>query len=60
MDIETILKINKEEKHYQSFLQSEKNRILRIIDTTKKQAEWSKLFGTRQPDDSYLEYGEVF
>lgn len=44
-----------EERQYQAEARKEKNRILAMTDSKKKQAEWKRLFPPYTQDDSYLE-----
>ena len=43
MDIDTITQINAEERQYQQWLRDERNRILRITNTVRKQIEWNRV-----------------
>ena len=43
-DIDTINEIGREEQIYNAWVREEKNRILKISNSQRKQTEWSKLF----------------
>lgn len=59
MDTDTLNLIHKEESQYYKWVNEEKNRILRMTNTERKQKEWSLLFPKMVHDDSYL-MGNVF
>lgn len=54
MDIDLINETIAEDKVYQSWVREQKNRILNMSNTVKKQDMWNKLFPKTTQDDSYL------
>ena len=57
-DIDYYNEVNRENRQYTEWEKHEKNRIMRMTNTKKKQVEWSKLFTPKTaPDDSYLAGG---
>lgn len=59
IDYDTVNEINLENwKQFEWEIET-KNRILRMTNESRKQAEWNKYFMRTQPDDSYL-FGNVY
>lgn len=59
MDEDFYNGLAKEEQGYRAWVREQKNRILSMTNTVKKQVEWNKLFPTMQHSDDYLA-GSVF
>lgn len=60
LDPDSVNDLKAEEQEYRNWQRQERNRILRIVNPERKQAEWNKVFPPIEPpDDSYLE-GEIF
>lgn len=60
MTPDTIMEMAREEVVYQEWVREEKNRILRMSDTRKKQGAWDKLFPPMQHDDSWMLTAKIF
>jgi len=54
------MEMAREEVVYQEWVREEKNRILRMSDTRKKQGAWDKLFPPMQHDDSWMLTAKIF
>ena len=60
MDYKTLENLKQEDRQVEQWERDLKTRILKITDSTKKQAEWNRNFVPRAIlDDSYLA-GPVF
>lgn len=59
MDEDNYNYLYKEERGYQAWVREQKNRILSMTNTVKKQIEWNKLFPTMTRSDDYLA-GNIF
>lgn len=60
MTIDTIMEMQAEERAYRTWEREEKNRILALTNTQKKQTLWSKLFPPFQSDDSWMDSATVW
>ena len=49
-----------EDNAYYQWEREQRNRILRIANEDRKQAEWNKYFRREPPDDSYLLTNEIW
>lgn len=55
-DEDSVKDIKAEERQYELWQRDQKNRILKMANTQRKQEEWNKIFPPLSPpDDSYLE-----
>ena len=59
IDADSVKDIKAEERAYQTWVKDEKNRILSMSDTVKKQREWRKLYPQVVMSDDYLS-GSIF
>ena len=60
MDYKTLANLKQEARQAEQWERDLKTRILKITDSTKKQAEWNRNFIPQtRPDDSYL-LGNIF
>ena len=60
MDYKTLANLKQEARQAEQWERDLKTRILKISDSTKKQAEWNRNFMPRtSSDDSYL-LGNIF
>lgn len=55
-DEDTCNTLVAEDKAYDNWLQGERNRILRMADTTKKQEAWDKLHIITRDEDNSIPY----
>lgn len=60
-DIDTYNQMIKEEKQVKDWEKSERSRILKITNPTRKQKEWSRVFPpVEKRDDSYILNGVIY
>ena len=60
MSLDTIMEMQAEERAYRKWEREEKNRILSLTNSQKKQTLWSKLFPPFKSDDSWMDNATVF
>jgi hypothetical protein len=60
MTTETIMEMQAEERVYQAWVREQKNKILSLADTKKKQSLWNTLFPKMTRDDSWMDSATVW
>jgi len=60
IDADSVKDIKAEERAYQTWVKDEKNRILSMSDTVKKQREWRKLYPQVVSSDDWLLSAKVW
>lgn len=60
MTTDTIMEMQAEDRAYFAWVREQKNKILALTNTQKKQMLWSKLFPPFQSDDSWMDNATVW
>ena len=60
MDLYTIQEMQQEERAYTVWERDQKNHILAMSNSQKKQVAWNKLFPKMERDDSYIFNGLIY
>jgi hypothetical protein len=60
MEPDTVQQLNLEERAYYAWVRAEKNRILSMTDSQKKQAAWNKIVSPFVSSDDWMLSAKVF